>query len=76
MPDLDTLHPQQGIVQVFLRPLVVTRAKGRHAKLVEDERIIERDLERLTEELLGQMRVVSEALLEPDVGLGQVTYCQ
>ena len=47
----------------------MTRAEGRHAELMEDEQIIGSDLESLAEELLGQMCVVSEAVLE----LGQVT---
>ena len=42
---------------------------------MEDERIIECDLERLAEEFLGQMRVVSENVLELTVELGQVTTC-
>ena len=67
------LPPQQGVAKVLLRPLVVTKAGGRHAELMEDERIIECDLKRLAEELLGQMCVVGEAKLEHDVELGQVT---
>ena len=35
------LPPQQGVAKVLLRPLVVTKAGGRHAELMEDERIIE-----------------------------------
>ena len=40
---------------------------------MEDKQIIVFDLERLTEELLGQMYVVSEAVLELTAELGQVT---
>ena len=32
------------VAQLLLRPLVVTRAEGHYAKLIVDERIIERDL--------------------------------
>ena len=38
------LHPQQGVTQVLLRPVIVAGAEGRHPELEEDERVIGGDL--------------------------------
>ena len=39
-----TIHPQQGVTQVLLRPVIVAGAEGRHPELEEDERVIGGDL--------------------------------